>query len=154
MSNPLHASQPRFGSGCGGTAAVLAAKLMIFIAPRIAEADDIAGTVRAWLRFLPHFRNAPQDVSDLNAAWRAMLDGDDQANNWDESRLPSFFASAKNDRRKLNEEIDLFLNRSAIIPSEDPLALHKACILLNVEYDSPNPPLGKTILKVLFPNFV
>jgi hypothetical protein len=82
------------------------------------------------------------------------LDGDEQPDSSTDSYLPSFFANAKNERRKLNEEIDLFLSRSAIIPTEDPLALHKACILLNVEYDSPNPPLGKTILKVLFPSFV
>ena len=133
---------------------VLAAKLMIFIAPRIAEDDDIAGTVRTWLRFLPHFISSPQSVSDLNTAWRAVLDGDKGAEGFTASSLPSFFADVKNARRKLNDEIDLFLNRSTIIPTEDPLALHKACILLNVEYDSPNPPLGKTILKVLFPHFV
>ena len=133
---------------------VLAAKLMIFIAPRVGEDHDIAGTVRAWLRFLPHFIHGPQDVAELNTAWRAVLDGDDRPDEFTQPQLTSFFARAKIERQRLHGEIDLFLNRSNVIPSEDPLALHKACILLNVDYDSPNPPLGKTILKVLFPSFV
>lgn len=131
---------------------ILAAKVMIFCAPRVKSDEDIASIIRQWLRYLPCFLQEDDTVARLNTHWHAMLNGD-QLDSAARVELDAFFAKAKNSRLKIQEEIDLFLDRAAIIPREDPLALHKACILLGVEYFSSTPPLGRTLRKVLFPSF-
>ena len=132
---------------------VFAAKLMLFIAPRLDQDKDIPKTIRAWLRFVPHFLPDADRVASINAQWRRLLDGEPDVALDQRQPLIFFLADARSKRRELEAEIDFFLTRAEIIPSDDTLALHKACILLGAEYDSPMPPLGKTILKVLFPSF-
>lgn len=132
---------------------ILTAKLLIFIAEKTLEDQVAAEYIRVFLRFLPHFLCSPQDVIEMNNEWSKMLDGEFDPSEFANSRLSMFLINSKNERHEINEEIAFFLKRSKIIPADDHLALHKACILLNVELEhkSSNPPLGKAILKTLFP---
>lgn len=132
---------------------VLAAKLMLFIFPRLDSNKVIPNTIRTWLRFLPHFVPEADIATAINAQWWRLLDGEPERTPDERKHLNSFLSDARHARLELLSEIDFFLTRAEIIPASDQLALHKACILLGVEYDSPMLPLGKTILQVLFPSF-
>jgi len=131
---------------------ILAAKVMLFCAPRVKDDVDIAAIIRQWLRYFPCFLGDEKKVEAINSHWYKITEGDEILQPA-RDELDEFFKGVKTARQDLSNEISLFLDRAAIIPLDDPLGLHKACILLGVEYFSSTPPLRKTLMKVLFPSF-
>ncbi len=132
---------------------LLAGKVMIFCAPRVSSDEDIASIIRQWLWYLPCFIQDEEKVAYLNSHWRSMINGDELATLAREE-LEAFFKTTRASRERIHDEVKLFLDRASIIPVDDPLGVHKACILLGCEYFTPTPPLRKTLMKALFPSFL
>ncbi len=131
----------------------VAAKLLLSAAYTAGELARIQPIFMEWLKYVPRFVDNPSQVTSLNALWERRLRGEDTPS--DESRfLDEFLRRTNSDGVRLIADCEAFLRKvHDTIAKDDRLFFHKTCILLGLDYDEPNPPLGRTIMKVLFPSF-
>ena len=130
----------------------LAAKLLLAIAYSENEAQNILHFISDWLKYIPRFIGDTQLVERLNALWAkrsqgAPLSGDENI------ILDEFLRKTTAEATSIVDDCTRFLARvENSILKNDRLVFHKACILLGVDYDEPNPPLFRMIWKILFPS--
>ena len=130
----------------------LAAKLLLAIAYSENEAEKVLPLASDWLKYIPRFLEDAHVVSELNTLWAKRSRGVPLSSD-ENNLLDDYLRRSEAEATCYSDDCTRFLAKvEKSISKNDRLIFHKACILLGVDYDEPNPPLLRMIWKTLFPS--